>query len=370
MILFIWLVRGLDMLAGLLFRTPRLKGSPPVPAGPRISVIFASRDEGERVRRALERLLAQDYPDYEIVAVNDRSSDADALILHSISDPRLRVLDVETLPAGWLGKTHALHEGYRASSGEWLLFTDADVQMDSGALSAAVAAVRERGLDHLTVAPDLELESWIEAVFTNFFTLQFSLRYRPWAARDRLMPAYAGIGAFNFVRREAYEKAGTHERLALEIADDMMLGKIVKRAGFRSMFATAGGLVRVRWIEGFAGVLSSLQKNAFRGLEYSVPLLAAATGYLFLMDVVPFFGLFLASGALRAASAGSVAVIFALYAAGQRTNRTSLATFPAHPLAAVFFLFILWRSALTALGEGGVRWRGTFYPLKELKKFR
>jgi glycosyltransferase involved in cell wall biosynthesis len=365
----VWLLRGADLLVGTLFLLPRLKPAPASAAlFPKISVLFASRDEGEKVRAAVLTMLDQDYPDFEVIAVDDRSGPQDAAVIRSLSHPRLKTVRVDELPAGWLGKTHALHRGFARASGEWLLFTDADVHFTPDAFRAAMAASLGRNLDHLTLFPELELKKYVEGVFTNFFALQFNQRYRPWMARFRFAPAYAGIGAFSLIRRSAYEKIGGHRKVALDIADDMMLGKALKRSGARQMLMAGGPFVRVRWVAGFKGVLASLHKNAFRGLEYSVLMLLAATGYIFVFDILPFAAL--AAGIWTAPVFVSIGVIAVLYLAAQRFNRLAAASFPAHPFAALLFLFILWRSAAAALRDGGVSWRGTFYPLKDLKKAR
>jgi len=366
----LWWLRVLDMAIGSLFLVPELRSQkiflPPRPS--KVSVLFAAKDEAHTVRPALESLLAQDYPDYEVIAVNDRSGDGTGEALRSFSDPKLRVIDVTALPGGWLGKTHALSRAHAASGGEWLLFTDADVLFAPSALSRAVSAALERRVDSVTLFPELARGGFLEEAFVNFFAHQFNLRYRPWAARFKAPLFYAGIGAFHLVSRRAYEAAGGHARLALEIADDMMLGKIVKAAGFRQILLSGRGEVSVRWVVGWRGVLSALHKNAFRGLDYSVGLLLAGTAVIFLTDVLPFTLLF--STAWRPWALTMCAAVLVSYLAAARHERRALLTYPAHPAVALLFLFILWRSSVAALRDGGVRWRDTFYPLDALRRAR
>lgn len=372
-----WSVAGLELLVGsflvpILLREPlpdeRLEGG--FVRWPRVSVIFAARDEKGKAGPAATTMLLQDYPELEVIAVDDRSADGTGDELRALSDARLRVLRVDELPAGWLGKTHALHRGAAAAEGEWLLFTDADVHFRPSTVRRAVVAARRRGLDHLTLFPELDLPGYLEGVFTNYFASLFNMRFRPYAARFRRRGAYAGIGAFQLVRRDAYRLAGGHERIRLDVADDMMLGRALKASGARSMLMAGNGLVRVRWVQGWSGVLSSLRKNAFRGIEYSFGLLVLSTFGILALDVAPFLGVLFLEGAARAFAGGCVGVLFLLYASAQRFNRLALASFPCHPAAAMLFLYILWRSALDALVEGGVRWRGTFYRLDDLKRGR
>ncbi len=371
LILAYWLVKGLDFVIGILYGVPRLekdKFSSAILNYPRVSIIFAAKDEAKRVGSALRTFLAQDYPDFEVIAVNDRSTDETLAILNSVKNPRLKVLDIQDLPSGWLGKTHALYEGYKISKGEWLLFTDADVHMDPLTLKTAVAAAEAQRLEHLTLFPKLVIHQYIEAVFTNYFAILFNFRYRPWSARFKRSLSYVGIGAFNMVRRETYEGVGTHKRLALDIADDMMLGKIIKRCGAGQMAMFGDEFISVRWVEGFAGVLHSLHKNAFRGLNYNYPFLALSTLMILGVDILPFAGLFFLKGAAFYFSAASVFCIFLVYLAGQKHSPRSLLTFFAHPFAALLFIFTLWRSAVSVLKEGGVRWRDTFYPVEDLRR--
>lgn len=369
-----WLIKGGDLLTGILFRTQVLHK--PIEnidlekiKRPAISLIFAAKNEERHVSQAVLSMLGQKYPDFEVIAVNDRSDDKTGEILSGIQDPKLRVLTVEKLPPGWLGKTHALYQGYLISRGEWLLFTDADVWMDEDTLRAALEAMESRKLDHLALFPGLILKHYIEVMFTSFFTIAFNFRYRPWAANSKRSLAYVGIGAFNMVRRSVYEKVGTHQALALDVADDMILGRLIKRAGFRQMGMLGQELVRVRWVEGFKGVLESLKKNAFRGLNYNYLFLIGVTVVLPIFDILPFLMLFLAWGQTAFYFfLGAALILFLIYLSGQRYNSKSLSAFWVHPITCFLFLWILWDSAMTALIKGGVVWRGTFYPLKELRK--
>ncbi len=368
-IFFYWLIRAVDLFWGLLWSIPTLR--PLTSKGhsnPKISIIFAARNEADKVHEASLRMLSQDYPDFEVIAVNDRSEDATAAALATIKNERFKTITIKDLPAGWLGKTHALYQGYLASQGDWILFTDADVMMQPTTLATAMQVVQQAKLDHLTLFPGLIIKEWIEAIFTTYFTLAFNMRYRPWAASSPKSKAYVGIGAFNFIKRKAYEKIGTHQALALDIADDMILGCLVKRAGLRQAVFLGHEFLSVRWVQGWKGVLSSLHKNAFRGLDYSVINLVGATAALLLIDVLPYGMLFVGDAPTKYLSLGIIMLLFFIYAAGQKYNPQSLKVFIFHPSSSLFFIFILWRSAAAALLQGGVTWRDTFYPLQQLRQ--
>ncbi len=365
----IWLFQAEDIVRGILFRTPVLKAGPravPQPA-PKISIIFSARNESANVRPALESMLGLDYPDYEVIAVNDRSEDETYAVLKSFHDPKLQVLNILELPEGWLGKNHALFEAYRHSTGSWLLFTDADVHFHRDTLKASVEMIQEKNLDHLVVFPDMICGKWIEKIFCSAFILAFFRRFRPWKALDPESENFIGVGAFNMVRRETYRGAGTHQKIAMDVLDDIHLGRMIKVFGGRQMGVCGPELVKVRWAVGWEGVLKSLEKNAFAGFDYSAPLLVLATFAGILLDVLPFPALFFPKTFLPAMVA--VFCIAAAYAAGSRINRGTWVSFFLHPLGMLLILALMWRSALKVLSEGGVTWRGTFYPLDQLRAY-
>jgi hypothetical protein len=215
---------------------------------PSLSIVSAARNEAARIEGAARSLLAQDYPGLQVVAVDDRSEDATGAILDRIAaqESRLRVVHVTELPSGWLGKCHALALGESAASGEWILFTDGDVTLEPDAVRRAVSLAIREGADHVAVAADLEVGGLGEAIFLAYFVYAFNVSQRPWDAKDPRSGAHIGIGAFNLVRREAYERAGGHHRIRMELLDDMGLGLIVKKSGGVSMFSGHDGLVRRR----------------------------------------------------------------------------------------------------------------------------
>lgn len=346
---------------------PRPSGEGLPLGAPTVSVILSARDEGRHIEATLRSLLAQDYPHLEIIAVNDRSGDDTGEVMSSIEDRRLRVLTIRDLPSGWLGKTHGLWAGYRASKGDLLLFTDADVVFHPGAVRACVGHLLKGPYDNLTLFPGLVLKSYFEAMFVSYFTIIFNLRYQPWAARFRRLPYYVGIGAFSLVRRQVYEKAGTHQAVALDVADDMMLGRALKRAGARQIACFGTDLIRVRWVEGARGVFEALQKNAFRGVNYSGRFLVLSSAMILIVDWAPFLGLLCPDPLVRSLGLAAAGLIALVYVLGGLHTRWAPWCFPAHPVAGLLFVVILWRSAIRAWREGGVRWRGTLYPLEELR---
>src|SRR6266481_2582337 len=371
LIAFFWLTHGLRVAYGAI-RLPWLKDfSPATDAGSsRISLIFAARDEEEKLPAALATLMEIDYPNLEIIAVDDRSKDSTGRILDEFAaaHPRLRAVHVAELPPSWLGKPHALQKAYEISTGNWLLFTDADVRFKRDVLRRAVSLASERKLDHLSLLCDIDVTGFWEKLLVTFSGFVFQVATDPYRVSDPHSYFYVGIGAFQMVKRSAYEASGTHRRLAMEVLDDMKLGKIVKRSGFRSGVGIAQDSVAVRWHAGFGNLIRGVTKNFFAGAGYKIGIVALGIAGLFLIDVAPFLGIFLGHGWIRMFAAIAVFMALSFHAAVACTMRVSPLYALTHPLGAVLLGYMLLRSTFITLKQGGIVWRDTFYPLDELKR--
>lgn len=367
----LWIIQGFRTTRGMR-RLPRLADMTPLadPECPLVSVIFAARDEAEKLRSALETLLAQDYPRYEVVAVDDRSKDATPQILDEFArtSNRLKVVHIAELPAGWLGKTHALFCGYEQATGAWLVFTDADVHFAPDLLRRAVALAQARALDHLTLLGSLDLQGFWEKTATTYFGVGFLFAVEPWRVHDARSRRYMGAGYFQLLRRSAYKAIGTHQRLAMEIVDDMKLGKLVKFGGFRSGVAIADQHVRLRWNHGLRGLLHGVTKNLFAANSFSLARVVADIAAIFSISILPFLALPLTSGLAQAFAGVAAIVALAIHTQCARNYQIGWAYGFTHPLAGLIFAYMLLRSAVVTLRRGGVEWRGTFYPLNELKR--
>jgi glycosyltransferase involved in cell wall biosynthesis len=337
---------------------------------PNISLIFAARDEEEKLPAALTTLVALDYPHLEIIAVDDRSHDATGLILDKFAaeHSRLRVVHVSELPSGWLGKPHALQKAYEASNGEWLLFTDADVRFKPDVLRRAVRLAKQGKLDHLTLVCNVEMHGFWEKILLTFFGLAFHLSTDAQSVSNPNSRAYVGIGAFQMLRRSAYEAIGAHRRLAMEVVDDMKLGKLVKKSGFRSCVAIAQNFVSVRWHAGARNVIRGVTKNFFAAFGYNIGFAAVSLVGVFLLNIVPFFAVFAGHGWIRILSAIAVVAALCMHGAVDVVNGVSPQYALTLPMGALVFCYMIVRSVAVTLWQGGVTWRGTFYPLDELKR--
>src|SRR5713226_4879021 len=366
-----WLTYGLRVAYGAL-RLPWIKDFAPASATdcPRISILFAARDEEEKLPAALATLMDIDYPGLEVIAVDDRSKDATGRLLDDFAalHPRLRVVHVTDLPPGWLGKTHALQKAYEQAGGEWLLFTDADVRMKPDVLRRAVTLATQRNLDHLSLLCDVEMIGFWEKALITFFVAIFHLANDPYRVSSPRSPFYVGIGAFQMVKRSAYEASGTHRRLAMEVIDDMKLGKIIKRSGFRSGVCIAQDTVVVRWHDGLGNLIRGVTKNFFASFGYNLGFVGAGIGGLLLINVAPFFGVFFGHGLIRIFAAIALAIALCFYGGAAVSMRVSPLYGFTHPLGAILLSYMLLRSTVVTLKQGGIVWRDTFYPLDDLKR--
>ena len=368
--LFLWLVLGLDWYRGMRRITQLTYVKATSDTYPTLSVIIPALNEARDIERSLRSVLAQDYPNLEVIVLNDRSTDRTGEILEGMKGRyrRLEVVHIDTLPSGWLGKNHALYVGAKRASGKWLLFTDADVRFEESALAVAVAYAQGRRLDHLAALPYLEAKSVPLKSFVSAFSLLFSIYSQPWRVDKPNSRWHIGIGAFNLLKKEVYEKVGTHQAIALRPDDDMKLGKLVKRAGYRQEAVFAPELMQVEWYTGLREAIRGLNKNAFAGLNYSLPLALLGVASLFVTNVFPFVAVFFAEGLARWLFALSVVIVFLVYAQNKRLSKLPVWYAALHPFGVTMVLYATLEAVAKALWRGSISWRGTRYSLSELRK--
>jgi glycosyltransferase involved in cell wall biosynthesis len=340
---------------------------------PKLSVVIPARNEERKLEGALRTVLGQDYPHLEAILVNDRSTDGTGRTMEHLTAGRgdATVIQVEELPEGWLGKNNAIHVGTERASGDWLLFTDGDIHFHPAAFRRAIAYAEERSLDHLTLVPELKLSGyWLRGVVAFFYTA-FLVHRGYYKANIPSSEMGVGIGAFNLIRREAYDEAGGYKALAQRPDDDLALGGRVKKLGLRQELALGHGLLEVEWYASLGEFFCGVEKNSFAALGYSVPKVVFYAAEIPALTAWPFAAAFLASGATAALYAGSVAAQVATFAICNRFLRGRVFLLAlGYPACALLFSYALLRSALLALARGGICWRGTFYPLSLLKEKR
>jgi glycosyltransferase involved in cell wall biosynthesis len=366
-------VFGLELFKGN--RSIRcLRDTPPdYPASlPLVSVLIPARNEARKIGEALQSVLKQNYPRLEFIVVNDRSTDETGAILSRMAteDRRLQIMEVIQLPDGWLGKNYALYQAAQRASGDLLLFTDADVVMDPTAITRAVNYLRVNSLEHLAVMPEVRMPGILLGMFCSAFGVFLSVYARPWRAKDPADKSSIGIGAFNLVTAQAYRASGTHQAIAMRPDDDLKLGKLLKKCGYRQEMVFGSGIIHVEWYSSFYELIDGLMKNSFAGVEYSTWRSLAAGIALFVLHVWPFLALFVTTGLVRILNAAIVTAMLLLIADADRFYNLPRWYALGHPLGSLIFLYILWKSTLVALWTGSICWRGTRYPLSLLRANR
>jgi glycosyltransferase involved in cell wall biosynthesis/predicted outer membrane lipoprotein len=373
-----WFSRIVDAALGMPhvadIARPEWDRRPATPNGePRVSIIVPARNEEAHIRETLIRLLSLEYSNYEVIAVNDRSTDGTGPIMDEIaarpeSHSKLRVIHVAQLPQGWLGKTHAMWSAGKQATGDWLLFTDADVLFKPDTLRRAIAYAEVEKADHVVLLPRMIMKLPGEQMMMAFFQTMFVFGHRPWKVADPKSRDHIGVGAFNLVRRSAYDAVGTYQALRMEVIDDMKLGKVIKNAGFAPRVVFGEDLISLRWAAGAFGIVNNLTKNFFALLSFQWWRTVGSVIGVGLLNLGPFIGVWLAHGWARVPFGIALASILAIYFGMSTCSAVRPYYFFLHPISTSLFMYILMRSMFHTLWNDGIVWRGTKYPLAELRK--
>ncbi len=257
----------------LASRRPNLVDAP-LAGGRLVSVIVPARNEEANLPILLDSLLLTDYTPVEILLVNDRSTDrtADVARGYAARDPRVRLVEGTELPAGWFGKPWACQQGYRAATGDLLLFTDADTRHAPELLGRAVGALEAERRDLVTVMGRMICGSFWERLIMPIITALLAIRFHPGVVnRARRASETIANGQFILVTRESYEAVGTHEAVKHEVAEDLAMAQLYFRAGRRQLFAFGLTLMGTRMYTSLAGLVEGWSKNVFVGGRRSFP---------------------------------------------------------------------------------------------------
>ena len=337
---------------------------------PLVSIIVPACNEAETIGPALATLLAQKYANLEIVVVNDRSTDATGAILREMQRhyPGHILLDIHELPVGWLGKHHALHCGAALAKGDILLFTDADIHMDPKTVARAVNRLEQAGLDHLCLIFKNKAKGWL----LNSFILDAGgglfLLFKPWLAGNPQSKRFMGVGAFNMVRRQAYEQVGGHGAIKTHLIDDIMLGKIIKEAGLRQECLSGYDFVTVDWYHSTGAMIDGLMKNIFALVNFNTALALAGAVGVSLLTILPPWGVLLCHGPARLFFALTVALRLAFFSQAARYSGLSPWLAPAALVTPYVTVYTILKATFTTLKNKGISWRGSRYSLDELRR--
>jgi chlorobactene glucosyltransferase len=339
----------------LLF--PRLGARPyPLPPDPPfVSVLIPARNEARVIGKSVASLLAQDYPRFELLVLDDQSEDgtADAARVAGAGDARLNILQGAALPDGWVGKNRACWQLARAAQGEILLFADADVQWQPGALAAVVAAMHAHSADMLTVWPTQTTVTWGERLVVPLMALAI-LAYLPVVAVHHTpWPIFAAAnGQCLAFRRAAYAATGGHAAVAGNIVEDMALARRAKGRGLRLRMFDAAGRIGCRMYHSWPEVRDGYAKNILAGHANSVPFLLLSTLFHWLVYVFPWLWLPF-DVRVWPLAAGGVLVRMLTAAATRQRVRDGLLM----PVSVVLMTYIAFRAIMWHY-LGGPRWKG------------
>jgi len=332
---------------------------------PKVSVLVPARNEERNICRCIRSLLAQDYPDFEVIVVDD-SEDSTWNILRSLTaDSRLHIIAGEPLPPGWLGKNWACHQLAQAATGEILLFTDADTRHHPAMLRHALQVLIVGGFDFLSAIPHQDLHTWAERLVIPVLPWSLHTFFPIGLARLlRLRTLATAAGQFMLFRKEAYALIGGHKGVRGSVVDDVSLAKQVVKAGLRWSLIDGGMQISVRMYRSFEEVWDGLSKNLFAVFGCNLPLFCFVWLWLFWLAWEP--PLVLVLWATQALSVPVELVIPASLATGlclllwlisNLRFRISLIQAACHPVTMVLMLLIAARSvAWHFLGKG--TWKG------------
>ena len=341
---------------------------------PSLSIVVPACNEAAGIEEAVRTLCLQDYPDFEIILIDDRSTDETGAIIDRLArqDKRIRPVHIEVLPQGWLGKVHALQQGVRLAKGDWLLFCDADVHFSPELLRRSMEFALQHKLDHLTLIPKLGQNGFWLDVTVRSFGLLFLFSSRAGSVHRARSKAYVGIGAFNLVKGALFNKTPGFEWLRMEPGDDVGVAMMMKQAGGSSQIALADKDLLVNWYPSIRSMFKGVEKNMFGpGFHYQWWRLLLSVGFMWALVAAPVFalgfGILQGAGSLLAA-AGTVFLLQALFAlffapTGIR-ERIGLILFP---IGMLLISAMMLHAGYQCLRHDGIDWRGTHYPLSQLK---
>ncbi len=376
----VWLVRivviTLTMRNRKLLSSSSYSGTPK--ETPRVSVLVAAKDEEDNIEACVSTLLEQDYPNFGVIAIDDRSGDRTPDILARLErggGGKLRVITIQALRDGWFGKNNAMREGVSASDGEWLLLTDADCRFPSRkAISMAMREVQEQKVDFLTVIPVLDTASAWERVLQPVCALVLILWFLPERVNDPTKKTAYANGAFMLLRRTCYDAIGGHERVRTEVNEDIKMARLAKREGFALRVVENDDLLRSRmyrtpreawrgWSRIYYGSLGTVRR-------VTISLLMLGTYSLF-----PWISLGIAavwSGCSHEGSTANWNLAAGVWAGVIVLKQIAMSQFyhlvRIERRYSLFYIFaavaafgMLWSAMLRVLGLTHTTWRGTSY---------
>lgn len=330
-----------------------------------VSILVPARNEAHRVlRKSIESMLSQTYGNYEIIALDDRSTDETKEILEELKsqNSKLKIIDGAELPKGWLGKPHALQQALRKASGEWIIITDADIIFAPETVKTVVRYAEENDFDALTLAPKLILHSFWETVFMPVFGWFCVLAMPFHRINNPNRPESMGVGNFFMFRRAVLDKIGDFGSVKSQVAEDLKLAEILKQRRFKLRIDYAPRLIETRMYSGFWEIWEGFTKNLFSGMKFSlaktilgvISVFVCGTATFFLMFIALLFGQLTLFVPLLLVYIIQIAIFVFLHREWGGNMLYALLT----PFGLLIFTAILINSTVKVLSGKGVSWKG------------
>lgn len=354
-----------------------VKPAPPPQNAPLISICIPARNEEQNIRACVESALMQDYPNFEVIVLDDRSTDATPRILAELAtlDSRLHPISGSDLPSGWVGKPHALHQASTSARGEWLCFVDADTFLSAQALSSCYVKAMEVQADLFTTLHRQIMGSFWEKAVMPIVVTALSVGFNPRKVNDPTYKDAIASGQFILIRREVYEKIGGHASVRDQIVEDQALAERVKWSGYRLALADGTALISTRMYTSLSSMWEGWTKNMYLGLrDQPVLMWLGVIGASLALMAALLLPIWLGLGLLWMINGGGTVALIVLtealtlwgailiargWAASQMgiSPLYSLST----PLGAGIFAAMMIASAWLTLSGKGVSWRGRHY---------
>ncbi len=337
---------------------------------PKVSIMIPACNEEKHIFSAISSMEKMDYPNKEIIIVNDRSTDKTPQLIDELAKQSsiIKIIHIEHLPSHWMGKNHALYEGTKHTSGEWILFTDSDVYFDPDLLSRAMHFCLNKNLDHFAIFPKVEKSTfWMNSMML-LVTMMYFFMAKPWRAKHHWSQCSVGQGSFNLVKKSVYFDCGGHEKIRLNSDDDVKLGALIKSKKYKQDICFAENALRVPWYSSLPEMIKGLEKNIFAYMNYNISIMIFFTVFTFILFYLPLFNLFFASGielVLCVINTMLIIMIFILIA--KRFGYPLCYSF-LYPITLAVDYYMSWRSLYYILKNQGVSWRDTFYSLENIKE--
>ena len=354
--------------------------APPPSHAPLISICIPARNEERNIRACVEAALAQDYPNLEVIVLDDRSTDATPSILATIAshDPRLHPISGSDLPEGWAGKPHALHQALAVARGEWLCFVDADTSVTPEALSSCYVKAIETNADMFTIMTFQIMGTFWEKVVMPLVMTALSVGFSPRKVNDPKRKDAIANGQFIMIKRSVYDAIGGHERVKDQIVEDKAIAEQVKWNGYRLVVANGYAVARTRMYTSLPEMWEGWTKNIYLGLrdQSSLLILGMFGAFVLLiaalfLPVWPLLGLFwyLQGGSWMAAAVITKSLIlwaFLIYVRARVAKAMDVPLWYAFttPLGAAVFAAMMLTSTWKVLSGKGVTWKGRVYTPK------